>query len=656
MAAKKQRESYKSAFKQPKAERSRATPAPPASAARARIRTGRSRSAEACRGASPVPVDEHFPVFEAETAQLNSLLGLLLRLTKYDFRCYRKGVLAHRIGRRMESCQVDQLSDYLEFVRSTPEEVKQLSRELLLGFGGFFRELEAFKALEEHVLPEIVARSAANRNGNGSGSGSGNVRVWVPGCASGEEAYSIGILLREQIEAAKNGCRFRIFASDIDEEALQIARRGIYLKHSLSDVSPQQLARFFTPVSERSYCVEQHLRESVVFSPQNLIGDIPFSRIDLISCRNLLVYFEPEVQARIIELLHYTLNEGGYLMLGSQESIGEQTDLFEPVSKRWRLYRRRGPIRRSIVDIPLYPAKPKFGPPLVMDSPVVGRTASPRDGMTERLQSAREDLAVAMEELQSLNEELHTVNGEMEVRIQERTAQLEAANRELEADIGARKALEQEVLGIAVEEQRRIGQELHDGMGQELTGLGLMIQGLVESLAEKSLPEAKTAMRIAEGLGRALGQVRLLARGLIPADVDGSRLRTVLAELAARTGEVNGVCCSFQCDEPIESLDNTTATHLARIAQEAITNALKHGRARHIVVSLERRGAALALKILDDGVGIGNLPEASQGVGLRIMRHRANLIGAELRVVPVHGGGTLVTCTLISPTREGCDA
>jgi signal transduction histidine kinase len=338
-------------------------------------------------------------------------------------------------------------------------------------------------------------------------------------------------------------------------------------------------------------------------------------------------------------------------MLGPSESIGDQLDLFEPISKKWRIYRRVGVTRRRMVDFPIFPAAQPPAPLRQVEPLTPSRSRSPAD-MNELLQSVREELAISKEELQSLSEELLTVSGEMDVRIQERTAQLEAANRDLLADISARKALEREVLGIAAEEQRRIGQELHDGMGQELTGLGLMAQGLVEALADKSLPEVKTAIWIADGLGRALGQVRWLSKGLIPAEVDGRRLRAVLAELTTRTGELNGTSCAFQCDEPFEVLDNPTATHLARIAQEAITNALKHGHARQIVVSLESRGSSLALKILDDGVGIVDPGEESQGVGLRIMHHRANLIGADLSVGPVHGGGTLVTCTLLRERRD----
>lgn len=639
MAAKKQHESHTDALKQPKIEPAKARAAPPVSAARMRMGTQRPEAPESPPRPRAAPRVAHVAAVDPTSEPLSQLLAFLLAQMHYDFRCY-PAVFARRVARRMEICRIAGAADYLEFVRANPDEVTQLSTALLAGTGGFFRDREAFKALEEQVIPELLAAKGEGEL----------VRAWVPGCATGEEAYSIAILLTEGIEAAHKSSRFRIFASDIDESMLQIARRGTYLQGAVADVAPGRLTRFFTQEGKRSYRITKSLGESVLFAAQNLVYHAPFSKLDLISCRNLLVYFEPEAQRKILALLHLALNEGAYLMLGPSESIGDQLDLFEPISKKWRIYRRIGVTRRCIVDFPIFSAaRPPTPLPLV--APLPESASGPAD-MNEVLQSVREELAMSREELQSLHEELLTVSGEMEARIQERTAQLEAANRDLQADISARMALEREVLGIAAEEQRRIGQELHDGMGQELTGLGLMAQNLVEVLADKSLPEVKTAAWIAEGLGRALGQIRWLSKGLIPAEVDGRRLRAVLAELTARTGEVNGTSCSFQCDEPFEVLDNATATHLARIAQEALTNALKHGHAKHIVVSLESRGSSLALKILDDGVGIVDPGEESQGVGLRIMHHRANLIGADLSVGPVHGGGTLVTCTLIRERRD----
>jgi PAS domain S-box-containing protein len=216
-------------------------------------------------------------------------------------------------------------------------------------------------------------------------------------------------------------------------------------------------------------------------------------------------------------------------------------------------------------------------------------------------------------------------------------------------DISRRKAMEREVLEIAVQEQRRIGQDLHDGTGQELIGLGLMAESLADALAEQSSPEVGLAVKIAKGLKRTLGQVRALARGLIPVEVDAQGLMAALEELTARVRERSGAKCTLACAEPVPVEDNATATQLFHIAQEAVTNALKHGEARHIRVSLDTEDHLLTLRVRDDGVGIAERQAESKGVGLRIMHYRAGLINATLNIVSVEGGGTLVTCTLHQP-------
>ena len=178
------------------------------------------------------------------------------------------------------------------------------------------------------------------------------MRVWVPGCATGEEAYSIAMLLLEHQAAAQNPSRLQIFATDVDEQALDVARRGIYPEGISADVSPERLARFFTRVDDSAWQISKQVRETVTFAVQNLITDAPFSRMDLISCRNVLIYLEPEMQKQIITLLHFALKEGGYLFLGPSETVGRQTDLFEPVSKKWRIYRRIGPARADGLAVP----------------------------------------------------------------------------------------------------------------------------------------------------------------------------------------------------------------------------------------------------------------------------------------------------------------
>jgi PAS domain S-box-containing protein len=213
-------------------------------------------------------------------------------------------------------------------------------------------------------------------------------------------------------------------------------------------------------------------------------------------------------------------------------------------------------------------------------------------------------------------------------------------------DLSARKALEREVLEAAAMEQWRIGQELHDTTGQELTALGLLAEGLVDALEKSSPGEAVFATKIAQGLQRVLGQVRTLSRGLIPVEVDAAGLMASLAELASQTSELHGVTCTFECWEPVLVEDNQTATHLYRIAKEAVTNALKHSRAKNITISLEGDTRSITLHIRDDGVGFPPEPVAIKGMGLKIMRYRAGLINAQLTVGPVGPGGTLVSCTL----------
>ena len=217
-------------------------------------------------------------------------------------------------------------------------------------------------------------------------------------------------------------------------------------------------------------------------------------------------------------------------------------------------------------------------------------------------------------------------------------------------DITDRKRLEQEVLEVATVEQRRIGQELHDGTGQELTGLCMLTDNLADSLQEMSAKEAQTARRIAQGLRQALGQVRLLSRGLVPVEVDAEGLTAALIELTKRISQLHTVRCTFDHAAPVAIEDNHTATQLYRIAQEAITNALKHGQAANLRVSLEARGHYITLKIADDGVGMPEVGEAKEGMGLRIMRYRAGQIGAHFTLTPGPTSGTVVTCTLYRGT------
>ena len=262
---------------------------------------------------------------------LTPILALLRARTKFDFRSYRKGMLLRRVQRRMGLSRTESLADYARLLRERPEELKLLSQDLLISVTNFFRDREMYQVLEAQVVPELLQENTADTP----------LRIWVPACATGEEAYSIAMLFIEQIAAGQKPCPLQIFATDVDESALAFARRGVYTASELAEVGGDRAGRFFARLDDQTYQVNKPLRDSVLFASQNILRDAPFSKLDLISCRNLLIYLEPEVQQKVVLLLHFALREGGFLALGPSETVGREIDLFEPVSKKWRIYRRR---------------------------------------------------------------------------------------------------------------------------------------------------------------------------------------------------------------------------------------------------------------------------------------------------------------------------
>ena len=1094
--------------------------------------------------------------------QLNRILALVKARTRYDFRSYRKTMLLRRIQRRMGLWQVEQMDAYLEMLRQNPDEVVALYKDLLIGVTQFFRDPAAFQVLEQRVIPDLIARKG----------GDAPMRVWVSGCSSGEEAYSIAMLLIEQLARAKVTTNLQIFASDIDEDALAVARRGTYPESVAGDVSAERLRRFFSKADEHHYQVTKRLRDSIVFAPQNLIGDAPFSKLDLISCRNLLIYLEPEVQKKVISLFHFALGEGGYLLLGPSETLGRQANLFEPISTRWRVYRKSGPTRRHSIQMPIdagtswrqplqgienaaitfrslaelmqsqllaeyapasvlinrnfevlcfhgptvdylefptgeptrdllalarqglrtklralvsaaiqkgeevndiaprvkrdgryFPCKitvkpvtePKIKtelllviferskepapispprPETVQESALLVQlenelkaTREDLQGTIEELESSNEEMKASNEEMMSMNEELQSLNVELETskeelqstneeiitvnhQVNQKLVELNAANndvsnllnstdiptvflttdfrihrytpsaiqlfrlqatdlgrpiddvtrkftndqllddcrtmlesresveREVRAengqyylrrvlpyltldqhvdgvvityidltdrkraadlvnearlysesivatvreplvvldgsllvrsanpsffrtfqlapddtvnrplfllqerrwdipplrrlledmlaggsevvdfelvlpfpqaderamllnarsirgsdgrpnlillaieditdrkraeqelktlsearlraivttaadaiitidehgliescnpatermfaypvntmigrnvkmlipqidferggddltrylsskdhplrtllrevigrrsdgstfpmdlalselhegshrlftgiihDISERQTLQQELLSIAEAEQRRIGQDLHDDVGQELTGLAMKAETLCEIVAERQIPERELAADIVAGLDRTRTKVQALSRGLIPVEIDSSGLVDALEQLTARLGDVHHIACVFECRDRLVEIDVRQATQLYHIAQEAITNALKHAHARNIRVTLEALESTIKLEVRDDGIGIPDELARPDGMGLRIMSYRAGLIGGKLNVHGDRGNGTLVSCLVMRGTELG---
>ena len=264
----------------------------------------------------------------AAASGLSRILMVLRSGTGHDFSQYKKTTIGRRIARRMSQHDIEDTEVYARYLKEHPAEVQSLFKQLLINVTSFFRDPEAFATLKGDILPQLFA-----------GKPGGYVfRVWVAGCATGEEAYSIAILLREFMDETRQEFKVQLYSTDLDEDAIAVARSGVYPPNIVQDVLPERLRRFFVKV-EAGYRVKKEIREMVVFAIQNAIKDPPFTKLDLVSCRNLLIYLEPELQNRLILAFHFALKSGGVLFLSPSETIASHPDLFAPLSRKWKLYR-----------------------------------------------------------------------------------------------------------------------------------------------------------------------------------------------------------------------------------------------------------------------------------------------------------------------------
>jgi two-component system, chemotaxis family, CheB/CheR fusion protein len=261
---------------------------------------------------------------------LDKIFMILRDRTGNNFSYYKLSTINRRIDKRMAINQIDSLDTYLKYLKNTPEEADLLFKELLIGVTAFFRDKAAFEALESQVIHKIIDSKSVKDS----------IRIWVPGCSTGEEAYTIAILFEEALRKQKKKISVQIFASDIDEEAIDFARLGVYPESITADVDSKILQRYFS-LNDHSWKVKKELRDKVIFAVQNLISDPPFSKLDLISCRNLLIYLNTESQQRVFPIFHYSLNQEGFLFLGTSETIGQYSNLFSQLDRKNKLYVRK---------------------------------------------------------------------------------------------------------------------------------------------------------------------------------------------------------------------------------------------------------------------------------------------------------------------------
>ena len=321
---------------------------------------------------TPLIVQPELSLRDRLQSGLEKILIVLRAQTRHDFSMYKKTTIYRRVERRMAIHQIDKINTYVRYLQENPQEAELLFQELLIGVTNFFRDPAAWEQLKKEALPSLLSGRAPSET----------LRAWVPACSSGEEAYSLAMLFKEAVEKLKpaRNLNLQIFATDLDRHAVDKAREGMYLKNIAADVSSERLGRFFVQ-TETGYQVAKSIREMVIFAPQNIIMNPPFTKLDILCCRNLLIYLAPELQKKLMPLFHYSLNPGGFLFLGSAETVGTFTNLFSGLDDKSCIYRRVG----SALDPELVEFPSAFSSPSKKPTPKPLISASSLQSMADQL-------------------------------------------------------------------------------------------------------------------------------------------------------------------------------------------------------------------------------------------------------------------------------
>ncbi len=318
-------------------------------------------------------------LYQNQQEAMDRIISAVNRLTGVDFTFYKPATIVRRVERRLNINQCGSLDEYADLVEQSDEEVLTLYKELLIGVTRFFRDEEAFEVLRHQVIPQIVERNPDDP-----------IRVWGAGCSTGEEAYSLAMLFVEHLEANDLHRNVMIFATDLDREAVEYAAEGAYPESIVADLSPERLNRFFVKRNEKYY-IKRQLREMIIFAPQNITKDPPFSNMDLVCCRNLLIYLQPAMQKRVLSLMAYSLKHQGFLLLGSSETLGESVSVFRAVDARQKVYQKVSSSRRLINET-LSVSRIRRDLGKSQPHPAQAKTGSADTSDTDVLQSALQEL------------------------------------------------------------------------------------------------------------------------------------------------------------------------------------------------------------------------------------------------------------------------
>jgi two-component system CheB/CheR fusion protein len=322
---------------------------------------------------SPVNKKDSNEIIENKS-NLEKIIILIREQTGHDFYFYKKNTLFRRIERRKNIHQIKKIEEYIRLLQENPKEVEILSKELLIGVTNFFRDSEVWETLKNEVLPDLIKKSPKGHV----------IRAWVTACSTGEEAYSLAIIFREILEKefANKNITLQIFATDVDGDAIDKARKGVFLPNITNDVTPERIAKFFIADGE-NYRVNSSIREMVVFAPHDVIRDAPFNRIDIITCRNLLIYMEPELQKRLITLFNYCLNPGGIMLLGTAETIANNNEGFEALHNKLKIFKHTS--RISATEIFDFPSSFYKNKKIVHENKVPGKKVENIQGLAEQI-------------------------------------------------------------------------------------------------------------------------------------------------------------------------------------------------------------------------------------------------------------------------------
>jgi two-component system CheB/CheR fusion protein len=454
---------------------------------------------------------------ERHRDELNEVIAIVRARTGHDFNHYKVPTVLRRIQRRMGLFSITELKDYSIRLREKPDEVAALAADLMINVTGFFRDPAAWEALREAVVRPLVEQADSG----------GTLRAWVAACASGEEPYTLAMLIAEEAERARKDLKVKIFATDTADKSLSFARAGVYPGGIEGDLSPERLEKFFDK-DEHVYRVKKSLRDQIVFAPQDVLRDPPFSHIDIVTCRNLLIYLEPQAQRRTLALLHFALRDGGYLLLGNAESLGHAETLFEVVSKRWRIYRRGTSAPYRVADLTnptAHLAEARF--PAQVPPTTIGRPSSTLLVQLELLEKFAPPTVVV-----DGNERILYFHGDPEPYLQHPSG--ESTHNLLEAVRPALRAAVRQVLRQAIAERHSVAVEIEfpDGARPTRITAGLLsrrqpehfhvsfeplgAQGASEpsTLARQYSPEVLSAARAHETDFPLEEEVRVLRREL----------------------------------------------------------------------------------------------------------------------------------------------